>query len=124
MKKTIAIALSIISFTAHSAVIEISDEGKNQQSINYYCAVSDRFVTLSANAAMSGGDLPERVAVDAGKPLMLTQKEIKDYINYMKSNLDIAQQVSRGFNSGQSCYLAPQNWIVGYQRLVEEGKLK
>lgn len=124
MKNTLALALSIFSFTAHSAGIELSEEGKNQQSIYYYCALSDRFVTFSAHYALTRGSAMEKMVESDGKKLMLTHDEIQGYLTYMKSNLDVAQQVSRGYNSGQSCYIAPQKWVVGYQRLVEAGKIK
>lgn len=124
LKKTIALALSILSICAHSAGIELSEEGKNQQSIYYYCALSDRFVSFSAHYALTRGSAIEKMVENDGKKLMLTHDEIQEYLTYMKSNLDVAQQVSRGYNSGQSCYIAPQKWIIGYRGLVEAGMIK
>ncbi|CAH0150625.1 hypothetical protein SRABI106_00437 [Rahnella aquatilis] len=124
MKNTLALALSILSFAAHSAGIELSEEGKNQQVIMYYCAVSDRFVTLAADAAATGGEASKKIAEDAAEPLMLSKDQIQNYLSYMDKNLDVAQQVSLGYNSGQSCYLAPQKWIINYSALVGAGKIK
>lgn len=89
-----------------------------------YCAVSDRFVTLSAIAAASGDDTSKKMAEDAAEPLMLNKDQIQGYLSYMEQNLDVAQQASLGYNSGQSCYLAPQKWIINYSALVGAGKIK
>lgn len=124
LKKMIAFVLFLSASAVNAAGIELSEEDKNQQAIMSYCAVSDRFVTLSAIAAASGDDTSKKMAEDAAEPLMLDKDQIQSYLSYMQQNLDVAQQVSLGYNSGQSCYIAPQKWIIGYRGLVEAGMIK
>lgn len=104
--------------------VRILDGGYDNSKILYACNNSDRLVTLTANAAIAqepDGFIKQAKIV--ASLLMYTDAEFNNYLEALRQNRDVAYQLAYGINNTQNCVLAPNKWLMTYDRMKKAGKI-